>query len=73
MRTCARDLLTSHRDALNQLTAALLEQETVTGDQVRALAWAFTSTRSPTESGRRRSSSRIPSSSGRASYRSRCD
>jgi hypothetical protein len=38
MRTCARDLLTSHRDALNQLTAALLEQETVTGDQVRALA-----------------------------------
>jgi cell division protease FtsH len=36
--TRARDLLTSHRDALNQLTAALLEQETVTGDQVRALA-----------------------------------
>jgi cell division protease FtsH len=38
--TRARDLLTSHRDALNRLTAALLEQETVTGDQVRALAWA---------------------------------
>jgi len=38
--TRARDLLTSHRDALNQLTAALLEQETVTGDQVRALARA---------------------------------
>jgi cell division protease FtsH len=36
--TRARDLLTSHRDALNQLTAALLEQETVTGDQVRAIA-----------------------------------
>jgi cell division protease FtsH len=38
--TRARDLLTSHRQALAQLTAALLEQETVTGDQVRALAWA---------------------------------
>ena len=38
--TRARDLLTSHRDALNRLTAALLEQETVTGDQVRALARA---------------------------------
>jgi len=36
--TRARDLLTSHREALAQLTAALLEQETVTGDQVRALA-----------------------------------
>jgi ATP-dependent Zn protease len=31
-------LLTTHRDALNQLTAALLEHETVTGDQVRAIA-----------------------------------
>jgi cell division protease FtsH len=38
--TRARDLLTSHRDALDQLTAALLEQETVTGDQVRAIARA---------------------------------
>ena len=38
--TRARDLLTSHREALTQLTAALLEQETVTGDQVRALAQA---------------------------------
>src|SRR5580700_654518 len=38
--TRARDLLTSHRDALAQLTAALLEHETITGDQVRALAWA---------------------------------
>src|SRR5580658_2928271 len=38
--TRARDLLTSHRDALDRLTAALLEQETVTGDQVRVLAWA---------------------------------
>jgi cell division protease FtsH len=36
--TAARDLLTSHREALDRLTAALLEQETVTGDQVRALA-----------------------------------
>ena len=36
--TRARDLLTSHQEALNQLTTALLEQETVTGDQVRALA-----------------------------------
>ena len=44
--TQARDLLTSHRDALAQLTAALLEQETVTGDQVRALAWASMSTAS---------------------------
>jgi cell division protease FtsH len=33
----ARDLLTAHVDALNQLTAALLECETVSGDQVRAL------------------------------------
>ena len=38
----ARDLLTRHRDALDRLTAALLEQETVTGDQVRAIAWAVT-------------------------------
>src|SRR5580693_3899587 len=38
--TRARDLLTSHRDALDRLTAALLEHETITGDQVRALAQA---------------------------------
>jgi cell division protease FtsH len=38
--TRARDLLTSHRQALDRLTAALLEQETVTGDQVRAIAQA---------------------------------
>jgi cell division protease FtsH len=38
--TRARDLLTSHREALSQLTAALLDQETITGDQVRALAQA---------------------------------
>jgi cell division protease FtsH len=44
--TQARDLLTSHRDALAQLTAALLEQETVTGDQVRALARASMNTAS---------------------------
>jgi cell division protease FtsH len=44
--TRARDLLTSHREALAQLTAALLEQETVTGDQVRALARASMGTAS---------------------------
>jgi cell division protease FtsH len=38
--TRARDLLTTHREALTRLTAALLEHETVTGDQVRALARA---------------------------------
>jgi cell division protease FtsH len=36
----ARDLLTQHADALNQLTAALLEHETISGDQVRALVRA---------------------------------
>ena len=36
----ALDLLTSHREALTRLAAALLEQETVTGDHVRALAQA---------------------------------
>jgi cell division protease FtsH len=35
--TRAQDLLTRHIDALDQLTAALLEHETITGDQVRAL------------------------------------
>jgi cell division protease FtsH len=35
--TRATDLLTSHRDALTRLTALLLEHETITGDQVRAL------------------------------------
>ena len=35
--TRARDLLTRHQEALSQLTTTLLEQETVTGDQVRAL------------------------------------
>ena len=34
----ARDLLTRHQEALAQLTAALMEQETISGDQVRALA-----------------------------------
>jgi cell division protease FtsH len=33
----ARDLLANHIMALNRLTAALVEQETITGDQVRAL------------------------------------
>jgi len=36
----ARDLLTCHREALDRLTAALLAQETVSGDQVRALVQA---------------------------------
>ena len=36
----ARDLLTRHREALTELTAALMENETITGDQVRALAGA---------------------------------
>ena len=38
--TRARELLTRHREALTQLTAALLKQETITGDQVRALVRA---------------------------------
>jgi cell division protease FtsH len=38
--TAARDLLTCHRESLDRLTAALLEQETVSGDQVRALLQA---------------------------------
>jgi hypothetical protein len=42
--TRARDLLTSHQEALSQLTTALLEQETITGDQVRALAAASPAT-----------------------------
>jgi cell division protease FtsH len=38
--TRARELLTRHKEALTQLTTALLEQETITGDQVRALVHA---------------------------------
>jgi cell division protease FtsH len=38
--TRARELLTRHIEALNLLTSALLEQETITGDQVRALLHA---------------------------------
>ena len=38
--TRARELLTRHIEALNLLTSALLEQETITGDQVRALLYA---------------------------------
>jgi cell division protease FtsH len=38
--TRARNLLTLHIDALNQLAAALVEHETITGDQVRALVQA---------------------------------
>ena len=36
----ARALLTEHEETLTQLTAALLEHETMTGDQVRALVQA---------------------------------
>ena len=36
----ARDLLTRNQQALTQLTTALMEHETITGDQVRALAHA---------------------------------
>ncbi len=36
----AREVLTRHREALSQLTAALLAQESITGDEVRALAAA---------------------------------
>jgi cell division protease FtsH len=38
--TRARELLARHAEALNLLTSALLEQETITGDQVRALLHA---------------------------------
>jgi len=51
----ARDLLTSHREALTRLAATLLEQETVTGDQVRALAQAV----SPAAADSRPASSRL--------------
>ena len=52
--TRARNLLTNHREALAQLTAALLEQETVTGDQVRALAWPTMTTASEPSSSTKR-------------------
>ena len=45
--TRARDLLTRHQEALSQLTTTLLEQETVTGDQVLALAQAASPTALP--------------------------
>jgi cell division protease FtsH len=35
--TRARDLLTAHQQALSRLTSALLDQETISGDQVRAI------------------------------------
>jgi ATP-dependent Zn protease len=63
--TRARDLLTSHREALAQLTAALLEQETVTGDQVRALTQAACPT--PLADGRPASLRLISPASGRRS------
>jgi Peptidase family M41 len=46
--TQARNLLTRHRQALDRLTAALLEQETVSGDQVRALVQASSPVPMPT-------------------------
>ncbi len=36
----ARELLATHQEALGRLTAALLEQETISGDQVRAIVQA---------------------------------
>jgi cell division protease FtsH len=36
----ARELLTKHRQALHQLTTALVQRETITGDQVLALVQA---------------------------------
>ncbi len=39
----ARELLTEHMQALHQLTTALVERETITGDQVRALVQAASS------------------------------
>ena len=45
--TRARDLLARHREALTQLTDALMEQETITGDQVRALTRAVSPTALP--------------------------
>ena len=39
----ALELLTTHRDALDELTALLLEQETIDGDQVRSVLHAPTS------------------------------
>jgi cell division protease FtsH len=36
----ARELLTAHQQVLSQLTRALLEQETITGEQVRAIVAA---------------------------------
>ncbi len=45
--TRARELLTRHQEALAQLTTALLEQETITGDQVRALLDATRSATTP--------------------------
>jgi cell division protease FtsH len=38
--TRARELLTEHMQALHQLTTALVERETITGDQIRALVRA---------------------------------
>jgi len=41
----ARELLTAHQQALSQLTRALLEHETVTGEQVRAIVAAASPSR----------------------------
>ncbi len=39
--TRARELLTQHEEALRRLTSALLDQETISGDQVRGLVQAL--------------------------------
>ena len=41
----ARELLSQHEEALSQLTIALLDQETITGEQVRDLVQAASSAR----------------------------
>ena len=43
----ARELLTRHMEALHQLTTALVNHETISGDQVRALVQAASSTPAP--------------------------
>ena len=60
--TRARGLLTRHIEALNQLTTALLERETITGDQVRALVQPARPGRGAGES------ARTPRPPGRAAH-----
>jgi cell division protease FtsH len=58
--TRARELLTRHQEALTQLTAALLKQETITGDQVRALVQAASPSSLPARTRLRRERPRPP-------------